>query len=80
MKFEPGASDKVMRRDAPAAGTRALPSERVIKLLGSGDWALLIEALAMGDTRTVRTRRRAHRVMQSQGDGNEGLSAGDRQV
>lgn len=73
MKSESGVSDEVVRRDDPAAPTRTralMPSERVIRLLGSSEWALVIEALAMGDTRTLRTRRRAYRVMQSQGGGN----------
>jgi hypothetical protein len=87
MKVKPGVSDQVVRRDDPAARTGApapMPSERAIKLLGSGEWALLIEALAMGDARAVRTRRRANRVMQSRGErqrvAGTGLSAGDRKV
>ena len=61
MKIKPGVANEIVRREESAACTPApslVPSERVISLLGSDEWALVIEALAMGDTRTATTRRR----------------------
>ncbi|MGB6603254.1 MAG: hypothetical protein WA747_06055 [Steroidobacteraceae bacterium] len=60
MRFKPGVPHEVLRRDDPAACTpepSLTPSQHVINLLGSDEWALAIEALAMGDTRAERTRR-----------------------
>ena len=56
MKFTFVKSDGAVRRDDPTACAREpslMPSEHVIKLLGSDEWALLIEALAMGDAQAV---------------------------
>jgi hypothetical protein len=64
MEVKSGVSDGVVRLDDPAGGTRELapmPSAHVINLLGSGEWALLVEALAMDHTQATRTRRRAGR-------------------
>jgi hypothetical protein len=60
MKLKSRVSDEAVGRDHPAAGKPAsslMPSEHVIDLLGSDEWALVIEALAMGDTPAVKTRR-----------------------
>jgi hypothetical protein len=66
MEVKSGVSAGVAAQDDQGAGTGALvpiPSEHVINLLGSGEWALVVEALAMGETRAVKTRRRAHRLI-----------------
>jgi hypothetical protein len=65
MEAKSGVSDGVVRLDDPAGSTRELapmPSARVIDLLGSGEWALLVETLAMGATQATRARKRAGRT------------------
>ena len=61
MNTRRGVSNEIVRHDLAASpgAPEPMPSERVINLLGSGEWALVVEALAMGDTRGVRPRRRA---------------------
>jgi hypothetical protein len=66
MEVKSRVSAGVVAHDDQGAGTGAqapMPSEHVINLLGSGEWALVVEALAMGETRAVKTRRRAQRLI-----------------
>jgi hypothetical protein len=60
MNIKRAVPNEVVRRDlaASASAPEPMPSEHVISLLGSGEWALVVEALAMGDTEGVRPRRR----------------------
>jgi hypothetical protein len=64
MKFTSVKSDQAVRRDDPTACAREpslMPSEHVIKLLGSDEWALVIEALAMGDAQAAAKLERGKR-------------------
>lgn len=60
MNIKRAVPNEVVRRDLAASTSASdpMPSEHVINLLGSGEWALVVEALAMGDTPGVRPRRR----------------------
>jgi hypothetical protein len=66
MEVKSGVSGGVVRPDDPAGSTpetAPTPSAHVIDLLGgSGEWALLVEAVAMGHTQATRRRRRAGRT------------------
>jgi hypothetical protein len=67
MDVKSGVSEGIVRLDDPTGSTHELaptPSAHVIDLLGSGEWALLVEAVAMGDAQAAKPpRRRAQRLI-----------------